>query len=351
MNILDTSNIDRLQGIISSAGIISVAVHIHPDGDALGSGIAMITYLQSLGKDAVLILPHVYPDSLEFLVTEDLSDHIMIYADEPEKAAARIMESDAIFCQDFNDFSRTGDMAGLLESSSAEKVLIDHHLNPSAEKFSLVFSETEISSTSELLYWILMKMPRTGGDAKRLPAATATALMTGMTTDTNNFANSTYPGTLQMASDLTEAGVDREMIIGNVFNSFRENRIRLMGKMLQEMTTTNDGVAYMILDRKTIMEYGIQDGDTEGFVTIPLSIKKIRMSIFMKEDKDRFRVSIRSKKGVSANICAKRYFNGGGHELASGGRMMIPSELENAEDAARYIEKVTHEYFNGIAND
>lgn len=351
MNILDTSNIDRLQDIISSASRISVAVHIHPDGDALGSGIAAITFLHSIHKDAVLILPHEYPAPLRFLVTEDISENIIIYGNEPEKAESRIRESDMIICQDFNDFSRTGDMEPLLSGSDAVKVLIDHHLNPAKEKFDLVFSETKISSTSELLYNILMRLPQTGGRADRLPAATAAALMTGMTTDTNNFANSTYPGTLKMASELTEAGVDRDMIIEKVFHSFRENRIRLMGKLLEDMKITKDGVAYMILDSKTIRKYEINDGETEGFVTVPLSIAAVRMSIFMRQDKDRFRVSIRSKKGVSANICAMKYFNGGGHELASGGRMMIPSDLKNAAEAAKYIEKVTHEYFNDTAND
>ena len=352
MNILDTSNIDRLQDIISSAARISVAVHIHPDGDALGSGIAAITFLQSIGKDAVLILPHMYPESLGFLVTDDIAGSIIVYENESERAVARINESDTVFCQDFNDFSRTGDMGQALAESGAVKVLIDHHLYPDTESFTLTFSEPDtVSSTSELLYYILMALPQTGGDAKKLPAAAATALMAGMTTDTNNFANSTHPGTFRMASELIAAGVDRDMLLGNLFNNFRENRIRLMAKFLKDMKITEDGVAYMVLDRKTIKKYGIQDGETEGFVNIPLTINKVRMSIFMRQDKDRFRVSIRSKRGVSANICAKRYFNGGGHELASGGRMMIPSELRNAGEAARYIEKVTHEYFNDTAND
>jgi len=346
MNGINISDIHRFENFIASAGRTTVLVHIRPDGDAVGSGAAMLVFLRQSGKDAVLILPHSCPDSLMFLMTEEVRRNTLIYEDNPRAAEDRIKESDLLICEDFNDFSRAGGMAPLLESSGAAKILIDHHLNPSSEKFDLVFSRTETSSTSELLYNILLLMSGIGGDAGRLPADAATALMTGMTTDTNNFANSTYPETLEMASGLIKAGVDREMILGHVFNNFREERLRVLGKLLTDMTITEDGVAYMILDRKTAAEYDIQEGETEGFVNMPLSIGKIKMSIFLKQDKDRFRVSIRSKKGISANGCAKRYFNGGGHELAAGGKMMVPSELKDAEDAARYIEKVTHEYLS-----
>lgn len=351
MNTLDTNDIDIFEKAVSSAQAITVTVHMHPDGDAVGSGVAALSILRNAGKDAVLILPHTYPAPLGFMITGDIQERLVIYEDEPEKAAERIGKSDLLLCLDFNDFSRTGEMGPLIEGSGAAKVLIDHHLNPDRTRFSIVFSETEISSTCELLYNILMQSSMTGGDVKRIPLQAATALMTGMTTDTNNFANSTYPGTLRMASSLIEAGVDRDAIIENVFNSFREERIRLMGLLLRNMVITEDRVAYMVLDRRTIMKYGIEDGETEGFVNIPLGIKAVRMSIFLKQDKDRFRVSIRSKRGVSANICAKRYFNGGGHELASGGKLMIPSELRNSREAARYIEKVTHEYFTDTENE
>ena len=91
----------------------------------------------------------------------------------------------------------------------------------------------------------------------------------------------------------------------------------------------------------------MQDGDTEGFVNIPLCAGNVKMSIFLKEDTDRFRVSIRSKKGISANLCARKYFNGGGHELASGGRLMIPGDVRNSRQASSYIKKVTHTFMTG----
>ena len=171
----------------------------------------------------------------------------------------------------------------------------------------------------------------------------ATALMTGMTTDTNNFANSTFPSTLKMASALLTTGVDRDYILMRLYNQYSENRIRLMGHVLKDlMTVTDDGVAYIILDRKTMDDYDIKEGDTEGFVNIPLSIDRVRMSFLLKEDEGKVRVSIRSKRGTSANRCAVRYFNGGGHENAAGGKLHIPEDIKGMEDAAEYIETHTH---------
>lgn len=123
-----------------------------------------------------------------------------------------------------------------------------------------------------------------------------------------------------------------------------------MGELLySRMKITSDGAAYMVLDRNTIDRYGIQEGDTEGFVNIPLGIGKVRMSIFLKEEKDRFKVSVRSKRGISSNLCARQYFNGGGHELASGGRLMIPEDVASAEEAATYVEKAVSAFMNGSA--
>jgi phosphoesterase RecJ-like protein len=101
-------------------------------------------------------------------------------------------------------------------------------------------------------------------------------------------------------------------------------------------------VAYIILDRKTMEDYNVKEGDTEGFVNIPLSIDRVRMSFLLKEDEGKVRVSIRSKRGTSANRCAVRYFNGGGHENAAGGKLHIPEDIKGMEDAAEYIETHTH---------
>ena len=135
------------------------------------------------------------------------------------------------------------------------------------------------------------------------------------------------------------------MILSNLYNQYSENRLRLMGHMMKDLLTiTPDGVAYIVLDKKTQEAYSISEGDTEGFVNMPLSIADVRMSLLLKEDEDRIRVSIRSKKGTSANACARKYFNGGGHENAAGGKLLMPDDIEGIGAAAGYIETYTHKY-------
>ena len=120
-----------------------------------------------------------------------------------------------------------------------------------------------------------------------------------------------------------------------------------MGHMMKDlMKITPDGVAYIVLDRQTMEEYGTEEGDTEGFVNMPLSIADVRMSILAKEDEDRVRISIRSKRGTSANMCARRFFNGGGHENAAGGRLHVPGDVKDMAEVGAYIERVTHIFLN-----
>ena len=333
-----------LENIINKARKIAIVSHMKPDGDAIGSCIGMYHFLAMCGKtDKKIVLPHRAPFYLNFLLDKGTSADMLIHEDKPQEAETAIAESDLIICLDFNAFHRTDKLEKVLSESQAQKVLIDHHLNPDRKMFTLSYSETEISSASEFVYNILMSTSVIKGDAGKLPALSALALMTGMTTDTNNFANSVFPSTLRMASELIEAGVDRDMILSNLYNQYSETRMRLMGHVLQDlMTITADGVAYIILDRKTLQEYHIEEGDTEGFVNLPLSMAKVKMSLLLKEDGDKIRVSIRSKKGVSANMCSRLHFNGGGHENAAGGRLYIPTDVSGIEDAPAYIERHTH---------
>ncbi len=331
---------------VDAAERISIAVHTHPDGDAVGSGTALASYLSEMrGKDVEVIVPDTIRASLSFIY-EGTSVKVAVADEDLEAAERRIGSSDLVFCLDCNSFSRTADLEACLNASGATKILIDHHLSPDREAFDLVFSETEISSASELLFRILMEMPDIQGDAGKLPKTCATALMAGMTTDTNNFANSVFPGTLEMASRLIAAGVDRDGILNEIYNSYNENRLRLMGYLLsRKLRITPEGVAYMILDDKAQKRFNVVEGDTEAFVNMPLAVSKVRMSIFLTQEKGKFRVSLRSKKGTSANQCAMRYFNGGGHEMAAGGKLFIGKDIARPQDAEAYIIESTEEFF------
>ena len=352
MKDINSDNIQRFEEIIAQAERISIVTHMKPDGDAMGSSAAMYHFLKSQGKNPKIILNDPYPAYLSFLTPSEVAEDIVICTENPEEAGSAITSSDLLICLDFNAFHRTDRLDPFLTEAPGKKILIDHHLNPSRELFDLSFSEIEVSSASELLYHILSRTSVIGMQAERLGKECAQALMTGMTTDTNNFANSVFPSTLHMASDLLAAGTDRDYILSMIYNQYGENRLRLMGHIMKDlMRITADGVAYIVLDKRTQEEYETSEGDTEGFVNMPLSIANVRMSIFAKEDTDKIRISVRSKRGTSANMCARRFFNGGGHENAAGGRLMIPEDIASVEQAADYIERTTHIFLNDEENN
>jgi len=334
---IDAGKIDALRTLLNGSSKIRIAVHTHPDGDAIGSGTALVEYLRNrLGKDAALIVPDAPPFTLNFLLEgKDYTDA----AAEKERMEKQVREADLILILDLNGFARTEIMADALAAAPAKKVLIDHHLKPQLELFDLAFSCTEVSSTCELLYFILKELE--GGDIRNIPAESLYALMAGMTTDTNNFANSVHPTTLQMAGELLEAGVDRDDILQKLYHSDRVERLNAFADLIaNHMTILPCGLAYIILTKEMWSAYGIEDGETEGLVNIPLNAEKVKVSIFLREENGLFRVSIRAKKGWSANQLAADCFHGGGHLLAAGGKLLWPSDIENRDKAAEYIERV-----------
>lgn len=334
----------RFERLFSEAGKVVVVTHVHPDGDALGSSFGLFHFLDSRGVPTDVVTLDPVPGTLDFLPDARVREHHIVASEDMAAAEAVLRGADLLVCLDFPTFNRAGDALGdILGGLVCRKVLIDHHLSPDRASFDLVFSETAISSASELLYWVLDSI---GGT---MPAETGRCLMAGMTTDTNNFANSVYPSTFEMASRLLRSGVDRNRIVTDLYHNYREQRYRLLGYLLSEkMVITPHGVAYMILDTDEMDRYDVSEGDTESFVNNPLGIDRVRMSIFLKrQDEGLFRVSIRSEEGVSANLCARLHFHGGGHELAAGGRLYVPDDVKDGADAAAYIERVTSEFLAG----
>lgn len=334
---------------IQSSRHIGLFTHINPDGDALGSTLGLLGYIRETGRECHIFLPGEPGETLEFMIPEDARKHLIIWKkDSLDEIRNLISSCDLLFGMDFNVPDRIGEYAGLFKESNAYKILIDHHVGPARECFDMVFSDPKASSACELTYRLLKQMPDIGGDASKMSLLTRESLMTGMTTDTNNFANSATPETFMMASELLAAGTDRDRILQNLFFCYPQRRIKAQGYLLHRaMRITPDGVAIMVIDRCLQRRYRLKDGDTEGFVNIPLSIKEVKMSILLKREPDskKVRVSLRSKKGVSARSCAMKYFNGGGHEQASGGRLMIGQDISSMTDLYRYVEKCTHKFF------
>ena len=329
-------NIQAFRSMIRQASRMAVVAHTHPDGDALGSCTALSLWLAGKGKKVTCVLPDTPADNLQFILSPDVR---YLYFDTDASAAeAAIREADLVVQLDCNLFSRTEGLEPFLKASTARKILIDHHLNPDRESFELVFSTPEISSASELLYWVLKAADGDTLGPLGLGMTIGTALMAGMTTDTNNFANSVFPSTFRMASELIAAGVNRDALLEQLYNSCRENRVRLMGYMQYEgLKILPEGAAYMILTKDIMTRFNLREGESEGLVNVPLTIGTVKLSVLLKEDEGHFRVSVRSKKGTSAQQLAARFFHGGGHENASGGKLHIGTDISRTDAAEAYV--------------
>lgn len=330
--------------MIEESSRVAVSTHMNPDGDAVGSSCAIALYLKGRGKDVHIVIPDMVPENLDFAIDRETAGMI---EHDVEKGKKFLLEADLVISTDYNNPDRAGDFAQAVKESKARKVLMDHHPNPATGFYDIVFSRETVSSACEVVYWLLLEMPGIDRAPAALGPEIGRLLMLGMTTDSNNFSNSTFPSTLRMAGGLLDAGVDRENILDGLYNNYRENRFRLMGYFLSsKLKITPDGVAYAVFSSKELKRFDIREGETEGFVNMPLGIDRVRMSVFIKEDADRLRVSVRSVKGVSANRCARMYFNGGGHENAAGGRLLVPGDIASVSEAESYVEKCCAGFFS-----
>ena len=338
MNI-DLDKIEALKELLSQPKKVVILSHTNPDGDAIGSSLALSQVLKQRGHTVNCILPNRFPYYLKWM---PCCDELIIHAqDKIGIAQSVIAAADVVICADMSSLSRLEALTEIIAANTtAKRILIDHHLSPSDE-FDLVFSFPESSSTAYLVYEILKATFGT----EVFDQTIATLLYVGMITDTGNFAFSTInPQLFRAAADLLETGIDVPTIYNNVYNSFTEGRARLFGYVInRKMKTLLKGtVAYMSLTEEEMRRYWFQQGDSEGFVNYPLSIKKVKMSAMFSEQQGGFiRVSLRSHGKVDVNTFARRYFNGGGHHNAAGGKSFM-----NMEDTIAHYIAAVEEYHN-----
>ena len=331
---------DRLNELIVKGENIVVLGHENPDGDSIGSAVAMYHYLLGIGKAAHIVINSRLPRYFDFMIPDGA---VSYYSEDKESCEAALAAADLLIFLDMNGVGRSGDVSKFIEGNvrSARRVLVDHHLNPQTEGFDVVVSDTEVSSACELLFQVLQTLPGVDGDVAKLPLDCATALMTGILTDTNNFSNSLFPSTYRAVSALQGRGVDRDFIYDNVFRSYSEQRMRLMGHLLQDnMRCIAPGVAYITLSKEDKQKYDFVRGVSEGLVNLPLMIGDINMSALFTEDDGYVKVSLRSKGNLDVNDFSHKYCNGGGHKNASGGRLYMPMA-----DVPAYFESKVKEYF------
>ena len=327
--------LSALQSLIERSKHISVITHEHPDGDAAGSSGALVHYLKYIGKTYISLIREPLADTIAFI---DRQESLF-----GEQAINAIEKSDLIFCCDFCVLERCGQPYKALKDSHAVKVLLDHHVRAENDEFELAFSRTDISSACEMVYEILRELCPDEKSRKDLfSGQCGYCLMCGMTTDTNNFSCATFPSTFNMASQLLSYGIDRDDIIANLYNNYRENRVRAFANFLSSdrFTIREDGLAIIKVSALDWHTFGLKEGELEGLVNVPLSIGKVKVTIYFREDEMTIRVSIRAKRGWSARRIAQKYFNGGGHELASGGKLFIGKDIHSFSEIDKYVEKI-----------
>lgn len=327
MNIeFQIKELQEVRQLIETASNIVIIGHKNPDGDAIGSTLGILNFFIENNIKANVVLPNAYPAYFKWLPN---SDKLIINGNT--NAHKYIDEADLIFCLDFNDVSRVGGLEKNLAASSAKKIMIDHHPEPSGFA-DYNFSDTSVCSTCEFVYEFLVNC----FDDKKISVNVGECLYTGILTDTFSFAhNSSNPRTFEITSELLKIGIDKDKVYLKTYKQQRFERLKLLGHCLNKMEIIPEyKAAYISLTRAEAESFGFETGDTEGIVNYPLSIEGVELSAFFMEKDGQIRTSFRSKEYFNVNKFAHENFNGGGHIKAAGGT----SDLSIDETVSKFAE-------------
>ena len=307
-------NIDSLNELLCQSKNILILSHKNPDGDAIGSSTGLLHFLESRGHKADIVIPNDIPGFISWLPG---CERITVYKHHQKKADNLIMSSELIFFLDFNSSSRIDPLYKNIKGKGIMSVMIDHHPNP--ENFAnIMFSDTSVSSTAELVYRIIMDLCTNDCLSKDA----ATGLFVGIMTDTGCFSyNSSNPGTFQAIAHLLRKGIHKDEIYSKVYDNYSFQRMRLLGHSLKDKMEyfPEHRTAIISLTNSDLQQFDYTIGDTEGFVNYPLNIKGVIFSALFIEKKDMVKISFRSKGSFPVNTFAIKHFNGGGHLNAAGG--------------------------------
>lgn len=314
-NIFDKSTLIESKKQIERANKIFILTHISPDGDAIGSALGLYHFLTVMNKKCIVAVPNAFASFFDWL--PDINK-ILIGESQQNKIANEMSTSDLLIMTDFNTLSRVGILKNLVEEFGGPKILIDHHRNPEADIANVVISYPTISSTCELVYRFIKGI----GGTKKVNISCATAIYTGIMTDTGAFTfNSNNAEIYAIVAELISKGIDKDEIYNKIYNNYTADRMRLMGYALSSKMTIFEEyrTALISLSNDELKQFNYHEGDTEGFVNLPLSIKNIVFSVLIKENSTNVKLSLRSRGSFAVNQFAAEHFNGGGHINAAGG--------------------------------
>tara|TARA_B100000579_G_scaffold423892_1_gene427578 strand:+ start:10541 stop:11539 length:999 start_codon:yes stop_codon:yes gene_type:complete len=324
-----------IQNFLSQKRNIIITTHKTPDGDALGSSLALLHVLKT-NHNVNIIVPNDYPHYLKWMPG---NDDVLIYEENEEHSDSLINQSDLIFCLDFNKLYRVDTMFNVLNNNNSYKIMIDHHQDP--DSFcDQILSDSSVASTAELIYDFLSNLDYC------LDKDIATCLYTGIVTDTGSFK---YPNvtkkTHEIISALLHFNINHSFIHQQLFDSQNQSRLLLLKRALETLKLfKHQKTALTFLTAEDLLNADYKKGDTEGFVNMPLSLNDIMFSAFFIEFKDGIKMSFRSQGDFNVNVFAKKYFNGGGHKNAAGGVLMGKKMV----DAIQYFSDVLDSFSNEI---
>ena len=309
-------DIIAIQNLLATPKKIAIIPHRSPDGDAMGSTLALYYFLLKLNHQPIVISPNDFPNFLDWLPS---SETVLIYENDKENCTKIINEAELVFTLDFNALHRTGEMEQVLNKLSAPMIMIDHHQKPDTYA-TFTYSDTAIGSTCEMIYNFISFLDKTALIDKTI----ATCIYTGITTDSGSFRfPSTTSTTHRIVANLIDLGIDNSEIHNLLFDDNSYNRLQLLGRALQNMKVFPEyKTSYISLSQKELDEFHYEKGDTEGVVNYGLTIKGINFAAIFIEHRDEniIKISFRSQGNFDVNQFAREHFNGGGHINAAGGK-------------------------------
>jgi phosphoesterase RecJ-like protein len=313
---MNEADIQGVQTLLKTPQNIVIIPHKNPDGDAIGSTLALWHYLKNGQHNAVIIAPNDYPEFLKWMSGEN---EIVKYDSQREQAETLLKNANVIFTLDFNDLSRIGDMERSVAASEATFVMIDHHQQPS-DYAKFMYSDTNMSSTCEMVYNFIAFL----GDEDSINSEMAACMYTGIMTDTGSFRfKSTTSKTHRIIANLIDKGAENAAIHNALYDTNSLSRIHLLGCALKNLVVLEAfNTVYITISKEELQRYDFKKGDTEGFVNYGLSLKGIKFAVIFIENLQEpyVKMSLRSKGDFSVNEFARSHFNGGGHTNAAGGR-------------------------------
>lgn len=322
-----------LEKLLSTPKKIAIIPHRSPDGDAMGSTLALYHFLTLLNHEAVVIAPNEFP---EFLAWMPGSEKVLIYENDRARTTKILQEAELLFALDFNALHRTGEMENVLKLLKAPFVMIDHHQSPG--DFAVVtYSDTAFGSTCEMIYNFIVAL----GKKNLINKTIATCIYTGILTDSGSFRFPKTTGTThRIIAELIDLGVENTLIPTLLFDNNSYHSLQLLGRALQNMKVFPEfKTAYIALSQKELDEFHYVKGDTEGIVNYGLTIKGIHLAAIFIEHKDEniIKISLRSQGAFDVNQFARDHFNGGGHINAAGGK----SNLSLKETVLKFERLIT----------